>query len=174
MDILIRQTAARFENSQRVFTHSFDSATGWASSDNPAREIESESKGFLAQPPKTPIRGRQKNLLTRGTRRRRPTRTQTLVAAILSAFVGVTAATLFLGTHPALDKVTFRKDAAELVSLETQSRWETSPLAVQNPPSLEASNAGRREIVLTQQSYEQRGPSSFLAGISRALGFSRN
>ena len=232
MDILIRQTAARFENSHRVFTHSFDSATGWKSSDNPAGEIESESQRFLAQPPKTPIRGWQKNLLTRGTRRRLPTRTQTLVAAILSAFVGVIAATLILGIHPALDKVTLRKDAAELVSLETQSRSETSPPAAQNPPSLMANNAGlelaaaqsadlsqpeaqkssltsppeqernsnssvakklrasrrgpegrldrvrnpqtQRELALTQQPYKQRGPSSLLAAISRALGFSRN
>jgi len=135
MGILIRQTATRLENSHPVFTHSFDSATGWHSSDNLTREIEWESQRLLVQPPETPIRGRQRNLLTRGTRRTRsPSPTQTLVAATLSTFVGLTAVTLMLGIRPALDKVTLRKDAAELVSLETQSRSEASPLAAQTPP----------------------------------------
>jgi hypothetical protein len=181
MGILIRQTATRFENSHRVFTHSFDSTTGWQSSDNSTREIEWESQRLHVPPPKTPIRGRQRDLLTKGTRRRRrPGPTRTLVAAVLSTFVGLTAVTLVLGVHPALDKVTLQKDAAELVSLETQSRQETSPPADQSPPSLMANNARvrssqtRRELALTQQPYEQKGPSSLLAGISRALGFSRN
>jgi hypothetical protein len=230
MGILIRQTATRFENSHRVLTHSFDSGTGWKSSENSIREIEWESQRLLVPPPKSPMRGRQKNLLTRGTRRRRrPSPTQTLVAATISTFVGLTAVTLILGVHPALDKVTLRKDAAELVSLETQSRSETSPPAAQSPPSLMANNAGvelvaaqpadlsppessltsspeqkrisnsrvakqlrasrrepegrldrvrnpqtRRELAPTQQPHEQKGPSSLLAVISRALGFSRN
>lgn len=232
MGILIRQAPTRLENSHRVFTHSFDSATGWKSSDNLIREIEWESRRFLVQPPKTSIRGRPRNLLTRGTRRSWPTRTQTLVAGILSTFVGVAAVTLILGIHPALDKMTLRKDAAELVSLETQSRSEASPPATQSPPALMANNAGielvaaqstdlsqpeaqksrltsspgqernsnssvakklrasrrepegrldrvrnpqtRRELALTQQPYEPRGPNSLLAAISRALGFSRN
>jgi hypothetical protein len=232
MGILARQAAARFKNSHRVFTHSFDSATGWKSADNSIREIEWESQRLLIQPPKTPIRGRQRNLLTRGRRRL----TQTLVAAILASSVGVIAVTLMLGIHPALDKVTLRKDAAALVSSETQSRTETSPPIAQGRPSPVADNAGiklvaaqpadlsepeapksslianptsspeqkrnsdssapkklrasrrepegrldrvrnpqiRREVALTQQPYEQKGPSSFLTGISRALGFSRN
>jgi len=233
MGVLIRQTATRFENNHRVFTHSFDSATGWKSSDNSTREVEWESQRLLVAPPKTPIRGRQRNLLNRGTRRMwGPSPTQTLVAAALSTFVCSTAVTLILGIHPALDKVTLRKDAAELVSLETQSRSETSPPAAQSPPSLMANNAAidlvaaqpadvslpeapdssltsspeqkrtsnsrvakqlkasrrepegrldrvrnpqtRRELPLTQQPYEQKGPSSLLAAISRALGFSRN
>jgi len=150
MGILIRQTATRLENSHPVFTHSFDSATGWHSSDNLTREIEWESQRLLVQPPETPIRGRQRNLLTRGTRRTRsPSPTQTLVAATLSTFVGLTAATLMLGIHPALDKVTLRKDAAELVSLERQSRSEASPLAAQTPPSPIANNAGI-ELVAAQ------------------------
>jgi hypothetical protein len=174
MGILIRQTAARLENSHRVFTHSFDSATGWKSSDNLTREIQWESLRFLVQSPQTPIRARQRNLLSRGTRRRRPTRTRTLVAAVLSAFVGATAVTLGLGIHPALDKVTLRKDAAELVSLETRSRSETSLAAAQSPPSRMVNNGGRRELALTQQPYEPRGSSSLLVGTSGALGFPGN
>jgi hypothetical protein len=54
-----------------------------------------------------------------------------------------------LGIHPALDKVTLRKDAAELVSLETQSRSEASPLAAQSPSSPVANNAGV-ELVAAQ------------------------
>src|SRR5262249_46581472 len=117
------------------------SATEWTSSDNSTREIEWESQRLLVPPLETPIRGRQRNLLTRETRgRRRPSPTQTLVAATLSTFVGLTAVTLLLGFHPALDKVTLRKDAAELVSLETQLRSETSPPAAQSPPSPIANN----------------------------------
>ena len=66
MGILIRQTATRLETSRRVFTHSFDSATGWNPIDNSTREIEWGSQRSLVQPPVTPIRGRQRNLLTRG------------------------------------------------------------------------------------------------------------
>ena len=157
MGILIRQTATRLENSHPVFTHSFDSATGWHSSDNLTREIEWESQRLLVQPPETPIRGRQRNLLTRGTRRTRsPSPTQTLVTATLSTFVGLTAATLMLGIHPALDKVTLRKDAAELVSLERQSRSEASPLAAQTPPSPIANNAGI-ELVAAQPADTNEG-----------------
>jgi hypothetical protein len=137
-----------------------------------------------------------------------------------------------LGVHPALDKVTLQKDAAELVSLERQSRSETSPPAAQSAPSPMANNAGvelvaaqpadlsqpvapessltsspeqkrtsnsrvakqlrasrrepegrlervrnpqtGRELALTQQPYERKGPNSLLAAISRVLGFSRN
>src|SRR5262249_43313742 len=112
MGILIRRTATRFENSHRVLTHSFESASGWKSFDNSIREIEWESRGSLVQPPEIPIRGRQRNLLGRARRKRRPGSTPALVAATLSTFIGLTAVALMLGIHPALDKATLRKDAA--------------------------------------------------------------
>jgi len=226
MGILVHQTATRFKNSDGVFTHSFDSAAGWESG-------ERESRRSLVSPPDTPIRSRQRNLLTRAIRRRRwPAPAQTLVAVILSCSIGVTAVTLILGIHPALDKVTLRKDAAELVSLETRSRSETSAPAAPTPSSPRADDAGiklvaarpaaisqpeapkssltsspeqkrnsdfsaakkprasrrepegrldrlrnpqvRRAVALAERPYEQRGLSSLLAGISRALGFSRD
>jgi hypothetical protein len=84
--------------------------------------------------------------LTAETRERRPsTLAQTLLAAIFLGSIGVTVVTL--GIHPAPDKVTVLKDAAEVVSRET------------NPQT-------QREFDLAQQPSEQRGRVRILAGIS--------
>jgi hypothetical protein len=237
MGFLIRHSTTPFKDSHMVFAHSFDSTAGWKASDNSGRETEWESQGLLVQPRSTPILGRAKSLLTTGTRRsRRLAPILATVGVLLSGFVGTVVVILVLGIHPAPDKVTLRKDAAELASLEMQSRMNASFTEVQSLPSPMADNAeidlvaarpvdllqsevpkltlipsrasspeqkrnsnsgtakklrgsrrgpegrldsarnprSRRQVAPTQQRYEQKGPNSFLASISRALGFSRN
>lgn len=219
-----------------VFTHSFDNTAGWKSSDNPGRETDPQ---VLVEPRSTPILGRAKNLRTTGTRQsRRLAPILATMAVLLSGLVGTTVVILILGVHLAPDKVTLRKDAAELASLETQSRMNTSLTEAQSLPSPMANNAeihlvaagpvdlpqseapnltlipgqasspeqktnsdsgtakklrasrrvpkGRLDSarnprprtpvapVPVQQQYDQKGPSSLLANIGRALGFSRN
>jgi len=177
---------------------------------------------------------RSGNLRSVGTGRRwRPNPIQAVLATGFLAFLGVALVILIQNIHPVPDKLTLRKDAAELASLERGSRMDAargesgnvpSPVAgkgvmvdvqpeersqpealkpmlitsrassldqkrnthlggTRRPKSLKGDLEGRpdglrnpqtQRVAPTRQRYEQRGLSSFFAGISHALGLSRN
>jgi hypothetical protein len=94
-------------------------------------------------PRKIPILDRAKNLRTTRTGRSwRPGPIQTLAATGLSAFLCVTLVMLIQNIHLTPDKITLQKDAAELASLETQSRMDYSRAEARSLPSATAYNAG--------------------------------
>lgn len=72
----------------------------------------------------------------------RPGPIQTLLATGLSAFLGVALVILILGIHTAPDKLTLRKDAAELASLVTQSRLDDPHTEARSLPSATATDPG--------------------------------
>jgi hypothetical protein len=57
----------RFGSSGRVFTHSFDNAAGWKTSDHSKTGIERGSESVAVAPRKTPIVRRSKNLPSRSS-----------------------------------------------------------------------------------------------------------
>jgi hypothetical protein len=72
----------------------------------------------------------------------RPDPVQTLLAIGLSASLCVTLVILIQDIHPAPDKLTLQKDAAELASLESQSRMDDSPTEPRSLASATACTAG--------------------------------
>lgn len=131
-------TANRFNNSGRVFAHSFNSAAGWTAPDQCRMGIERQSPrlAVLSSHPSTLERSKE----LRAVRTRRKWRSglvPILLAAALSAFFGVALAIVVLSIRLAPDKLTLQKDAAALTSLENQSGPEdfsTKPHILLPPP----------------------------------------
>jgi hypothetical protein len=134
----------RFRNRDRLFAHGLDNAAGWNLSDHSSTRNQRESQ---VPPPNIAIFERSKKLwATRTGRRWHPGPIQTLLATGLSAFLGVTLVILAQDIHPAPDKLTLQKDAAELASLETHSRMDSLPSAT----------AGNAEIDRVAEQPEER------------------
>jgi hypothetical protein len=139
---LIRPTTTRFRNSDRVFAHGFDNAAGWKRSGHPPTGIEKASESLAVPTRNIPILRRSKNLHSRrsvGSKRFDPIRT-TLPATGSLAFLCVILVILVQNIRPAPDKLTLQRDAAELASLETQSRKGDCQIEARNTPSAAASN----------------------------------
>jgi hypothetical protein len=95
--------------------------------DHSSTRIERESHGLDVPPRNIPVLGWSKNLRTNRRRRSwRPDPVQTVLATGFVAFLGLTLGILIHSIHPAIDKLTFQKDVAELARLETQSRMDDS------------------------------------------------
>lgn len=143
MKSLIYHPTTRFKYWDRVFAHSFDNAAGWKASNHSRIGIEREPQKLGVPARNIPILGRPKiSRPIRTGRGRRPGPIQTLLATGLSGFLGVALVILILGIHPAPDKLMLQKDAAELASLETQSRLDDSHTEAPSLPSATATNAG--------------------------------
>lgn len=142
--VLICQTGRRFGNTERVFTHNFDSVSGWESSDHSITRIEREKCGFGGLLPPVPIPHHSKNLGTvTEARSWCPGSIQKLLAAGLTAFLGLVLVIVFQNIRLAPDKVLLKKDATELSSLETQPRMEDPPA---KPQSLPLATVGKARI----------------------------
>jgi hypothetical protein len=127
-----------FKNSDRVF----EDAAGQKSLDHSSTGIERESHGLNVPPRNIPVLGWSKNLRTNGRRRSwRPDPVQTVLATGFVAFLGLTLGILIHSIHPAIDKLTFQKDVAELARLETQSRMDDSHTESRGPASTTVVNA---------------------------------
>jgi hypothetical protein len=154
---LIRPTTIRFKNSNRVFAHSFDDAAGWKTSDRSSIGIEKESESVAVPPRNISILRRSKNLHSRrsvGRKRLGPIQT-TLLAAGSLAFLCVILVILVQNIHPAPDKLTLQKDAAELASMETQSRKEDRQIEARTSPSAAASSIETDLIVAQPEEHSQ-------------------
>jgi hypothetical protein len=135
---LIYYATSRFKNSDRVF----EDAAGRKSLDHSSTGTERESHGLNVPPRNIPVLGWSKNLRTiRRGRSWRPDPVQTVLATGFVAFLGLTLGILIHNIHPAIDKLTFQKDVAELASLETQSRLDDSHTESRSLASTTAVNA---------------------------------
>jgi hypothetical protein len=99
-----------------------------------------------------------------------------LAATGLSAFVGVILVILFQNIHLPPDKLTVQKDAAELASLQTQSRVDGSQAESLSLPSAMAGNVGIDRVqAQPKESPKSEAPeSSLIAGQAGSLDRKRN
>jgi hypothetical protein len=132
----------RFKNTNGVFEHGFDSVAEWKASHRSTGGMQRERKR-LGIPRNTAILSHAKNL--RGVRRSgswRPDSLQMPLVTGILAFLGATFVILSHDVHLAPDKLAFRKDAAALESLETQSSQDDSRIESRILPLVTASSAG--------------------------------
>lgn len=99
----------------------------------------------------------------RAGRRWRPGPIQLLLATGFLAAIGVILVILIQDIHPAANKFTLQKDAAELASLERKSSIDVARVEAGSLPSPPASNAGI-DLVETQleEDSESEAPQSSL------------
>jgi hypothetical protein len=152
---LIYPTTTRFKSSDPVFAHGFDHPAGRKSSDHSGTGIERESERVAVPPRNIPIRRRSKDLHSSrsvSSWRLGPIQT-TLLATGPLAFLCVIL--VIQNIHPAPDKLTLQKDAAELASLETQSRKDDRQIKARTSPSVAVSNTETARIDARVEEHSQ-------------------
>ena len=158
-----RKRIRRFGCSGHVYGCSFDNANESKRSDQSGTWIDKESQGLDAPPPNNRALGRSKSHSQRPESSWHPGPIQVLLATGSLAFLSVISLLLMQDIHPVPTKVTLQKDAAELASVEMQSRLSDSHPETRSLPSTAASNAGTERIdVRPEKHFEFEPPMSTL------------
>jgi hypothetical protein len=140
---LFYYNTTRFRTGGRVFEHSFDDANRWESLDGSKPEIEWQPQSLAVPPRNKRMLARSGKLRTiRAGRRWRPDPIHTLLATGFLAVLGVTLVILIQNIHSPPGRLTLQKDAAELASLERQSRLDAASGEAGNQPSPPAGSTG--------------------------------
>ena len=143
MKSLIYQSITRRQNSDRICAHTFEDAAGRKLSDHCSAGTVKESRRFGVRSRNIAVLARSENVRTsREVRSWPPDPIRILLVTGALAFIGVTLVILIQDIHPAPDKHTLEKDAAELASLDTQSHMGHSYIEAQSLSLTRASSAG--------------------------------